>query len=122
MSVIDDYLKKLAPAKRKELERIRAIAKQVVPKAQEAIFYGMPTLKYNGEAFLGFDVHANHIGVYPYGGEEIDLFKDKLSGLKYAFSSGAIRVPFAAPIPESLLKEIIQHRIKRITTPSNRIS
>ncbi len=115
MTIIDEYLKKIEPTKRKQLERIREIAKQVVPDAQEVISYGMPTLKYKGESFLGFNSHANHIGVYPYGGKEIEVFKDKLSEYKYGFSSGAIRVPYDKPFPESLLKEIIKHRIKRIT-------
>lgn len=114
MSVIDAYLEKIDPAKRKELERIRKIGKEVVPDAEETIGYGMPTLTYKGKAFLGFNVHKNHIGIYPYGGEEIDLFKDKLIGLEFGFSSGAIRVPFDKPIPEGLLKDIILHRIKRI--------
>jgi uncharacterized protein YdhG (YjbR/CyaY superfamily) len=115
MTVIDDYLKKLEPTKRKQLERIREIAKQVVPDAQEVISYGMPTLQYGGKSFLGFNTHVNHIGIYPYGGEEIEVLKDKLSKNKYKFSSGAIRVPYDKPIPENLLKEIIKHRIKRIT-------
>ena len=45
MTVIDDYLTTVEPSKRKELERIRALAKQTVPGAEEAIVYGMPTLK-----------------------------------------------------------------------------
>lgn len=116
MSVIDDYLKKITPEKRAHLERIREIAKRVVPQAEDAISYGMPTLKYKGKSFLGFNVHTNHIGVYPYGGEEIEVFKDKLTELSYGFSSGAIRVPFDRPIPESLLTAIITHRINRIKT------
>ncbi|MGA2967778.1 MAG: DUF1801 domain-containing protein [Candidatus Levyibacteriota bacterium] len=116
MTTIDDYLKKIEPTKREQLERIKGIAKQVVPDAQEVISYGMPTLKYKGKSFLGFNAHTNHIGIYPYGGEEIEVFKDKLSEYKYGFSSGAIRVPYDKPFPENLLKEIIKHRIKRITT------
>ena len=112
MGVIDDYLKKIEPKKRKRLERIREIAKQVIPDAQEVISYGMPTLKYKGKPFLGFNTHANHIGIYPYGGEEIEVFKDKLKAL--GISKGAIRVPYNKPVSESLLKEIIKHRIKRI--------
>lgn len=111
MSVIDDYLQKIEPEKRKELERIRAIAKKVVPDAEEKIGYGMPTLTYKGKAFLGFDVHKNHLGIYPYGGEEIEKLKNKIS---YGYSSGAIRVPFDEPISESLLTEIITLRLKRI--------
>jgi hypothetical protein len=51
MTVIDDYLITVEPSKRKELERIRALAKQTVPGAEEAIVYGMPTLKYQGKPF-----------------------------------------------------------------------
>lgn len=114
MTVIDTYLQNIDPAQRKELERIRAIAKNVVPDAEETIGYGMSTLTYNGKAFLGFDVHKSHIGIYPYGGEEIELFKTQLTELGYGFSSGAIRVPFDKPFPEDLLKDIILHRIRRI--------
>lgn len=114
MTTIDKYFEKIEPAKRKQLERIRDIAKEVVPDAQEVISYGMPTLQYQGKSFLGFNVHTNHIGVYPYGGEEIDVFKEELRQLGYGFSSGAIRVPFDNPIPELLLKDIIKHRINRI--------
>lgn len=112
MTVIDNYLQKIEPSKRKELERIRVIAKKIVPEAEESISYGMPTLKYKGKAFLGFNVHKNHIGIYPYGGEEIEKLKDQLGD--YGYSSGAIRIPFDNPIPENLLKEIITLRIQRI--------
>ncbi len=75
----------------------------------------MPSLTYKGKSFLGFDTHTNHIGIYPYGGEEIEVFKDELTQYHYGFSKGAIRVPYDHPIPETLLKKIITHRIKRIT-------
>jgi uncharacterized protein YdhG (YjbR/CyaY superfamily) len=112
MSVIDKYLQKIEPAKRAQLERIREIVKKVVPDAKEIISYGMPTLQYKGKSFLGFNSHANHIGIYPFGGEEIEIFKEKLKN--FGFSNGAIRVPFSTPFPETLLIEIIKHRIKRI--------
>jgi uncharacterized protein YdhG (YjbR/CyaY superfamily) len=114
MSVIDEYLQKIEPEKRKELERIRAIGLNVVPDAKETISYGMPTLQYKGKSFLGFNVHINHIGIYPYGGEEIKVFENKLKEHNFGFSKGAIQIPFDSPIPESLLTEIIKHRIGRI--------
>lgn len=115
MTVIDEYLKPLEPEKRKQLERIRKIAKQIIPDAEEAISYGMPTLKYKGKSFLGFNTHAKHIGIYPYGAEEIRVFKEQITQQKYGFSSGAIRVPYDHPIPENLLTAIIRHRIQRLT-------
>ncbi len=65
MTAIDEYLARVEPAKRKALERIRALAKKAVPEADETISYGMPTLKFQGKPFLGFDAHTNHIGVLP---------------------------------------------------------
>jgi uncharacterized protein YdhG (YjbR/CyaY superfamily) len=115
MSVIDEYFKKIEPAKRKELERIREIAKEVVPDAGEVISYGMPTMQYKGKSFLGFNTNKHHIGIYPYGGEEIEVFKDELLEYNYKFSTGAIQIPYDSPISKELLKEIIKTRIKRIT-------
>ncbi|MCL4384101.1 DUF1801 domain-containing protein [Patescibacteria group bacterium] len=111
MTVIDQYLQKIEPAKREQLERIRLIAKRVVPEAEETISYGMPTLKLKGKAFLGFDAHRKHIGIYPFSGEVTNLVKDELTKLKYKFSPGAIQVPVDRPIPEKLLQEIIQRRL-----------
>ena len=112
MTVIDSYLSKIAPEKREQLERIRKIARETVPEAEETISYGMPTLKYKNQAFLGFNAHTKHIGIYPYGSEEITLFKNKLSA--FSFSPGAIRVAFDKSFPEDLLVKIIKHRIGRI--------
>ena len=113
MTVIDDYLTTIEPAKRQALERIRALAKQTVPGAEEAIAYGMPTLKYQGKPFLGFAARQQHIGIYPYSGQVIETLKDQLHA--YGCSKGAIRVPLDHPISEELLKHIIHLRLKQIT-------
>ena len=110
MSVIDDYLAGVERGKREELERIRGLAKEIVPDAEETISYKMPTLTYKGKAFLGFDAHANHIGIYPYSGKVIPMLKDELRA--YAVSKGAIRVPLDRPIPKQLLKLVIRCRLK----------
>jgi uncharacterized protein YdhG (YjbR/CyaY superfamily) len=41
---IDEYLSKVEPLRRTELERIRALVKRLVPSAEETMSYGMPTL------------------------------------------------------------------------------
>jgi uncharacterized protein YdhG (YjbR/CyaY superfamily) len=112
VSVIDDYLKKIEPAKRKELQRVRTMAKEIVPNAEEAIVYGMPTLKFENEPFLGFDAHKEHIGIYPFSGKIVPQLGDALRD--YSFSKGAIRVPFDRPISKTLLKKIIDLRLKMI--------
>ncbi|HEY9085123.1 MAG TPA: DUF1801 domain-containing protein [Candidatus Tyrphobacter sp.] len=112
MKSIDDYLKKIEAPKRRALERIRALAKAAVPSAEEAIVYGMPTLKFQSKPFLGFDAHKNHIGIYPYSGKVIPALKDRLR--RYEVSAGAIRVPLEKPISATLLKQVINLRLKAI--------
>ncbi|CAN5175682.1 hypothetical protein BH09PAT1_BH09PAT1_7370 [soil metagenome] len=112
MTVIDEYLQKIEPPKRKELERIRTIAKKIVPNSEEVIKYGMPTLLTNGQPYLGFDAHKNHIGIYPFSGEVIELLKDQLG--KYGLTKGAIQVRLDEPILESDLKKIIEQRLRML--------
>jgi uncharacterized protein YdhG (YjbR/CyaY superfamily) len=112
MSPIDDYLKNIEPSKRKQLQRIRVLAKEIVPGAEESISYNMPTLKYAGKAFLGFDAHADHIGIYPHSGQVIPQLKEELC--KYTVSKGAIRIPLDRPITKRLLKLVITCRLKAI--------
>src|SRR5689334_10495110 len=98
MTVIDDYLKNIEPSKRKELERIRVLAKKIVPEAEDTISYNMPTLKFQGKPFLGFDAHKNHIGLYPYSGQVVEELKEQLRD--YGLSRGAIRISLDQPISE----------------------
>lgn len=112
MTLIDDYLENVEPTKRRELERIRALAKKAVPSAEETISYGMPTLKYAGKPFLGFDAHKKHIGIYPYSGQVIGTLKDDLQA--YETSKGAIRVPLDNPISNTLLRKVIDCRLEAI--------
>ncbi|SRR5271170_2951459 len=112
MTAIDEYLAQVEPSKRKELARIRALAEEAVPSAEEAIVYGMPTLKYKGRAFLGFNAHKNHIGIYPYSSKVIEALRDDLRD--YGLSSGAIRVPLDKPIPKGLLRKVITVRLSEI--------
>jgi uncharacterized protein YdhG (YjbR/CyaY superfamily) len=112
LTLIDDYLENVEPAKRRELERIRALAKKAVPSAEETIAYGMPTLKYAGKPFLGFDAHEKHIGIYPYSGAVIGTLKDDLRA--YETSKGAIRVPLDNPISNTVLRKVIACRLGAI--------
>lgn len=117
MSPIDEYLAKVEPAKRKALERIRALAKKVVPEADETISYGMPTLKYLGKPFLGFAARSNHIGIYPYSSHAIEALREKLRA--YETTKGAIRVPLETSIPEGTLRALIGARLRAIRAEKN---
>lgn len=49
---VDEYLSRVDPTFRTELERIRSLVKQVVPSAEETMSYGMPTFKYKNQPLV----------------------------------------------------------------------
>ena len=51
---IDDYISGFPEQTQEGLEKIRAAIKKVVPKAEEAISYGMPTFNLNGRYLVYF--------------------------------------------------------------------
>jgi uncharacterized protein YdhG (YjbR/CyaY superfamily) len=110
MSVIDDYLKEFEPPVSTELERIRSIAHKLLPGYEEAITYGMPTIKYRGKSIIGFSARKNHIGIYPFSGQVISE-TDELKN--YETTKGAIREKLDNPLPNSLIEKIIRNRLKQ---------
>jgi uncharacterized protein YdhG (YjbR/CyaY superfamily) len=110
MSAIDDYLKPLEPSVRNELNRIRAVAKNLLPGCEETISYRMPTLKYKGKSILGFDSHTNHIGIYPFSGSVISKIKelDEYSGTK-----SAVHEKLDQPLPDALIEKLVRERLKQ---------
>jgi uncharacterized protein YdhG (YjbR/CyaY superfamily) len=110
MSIIDDYIKQFEPAVRKDLERIRSIAEKLLPGFEETISYGMPTIKYKGKSIIGFYVHKNHIGIYPFSGSVVSKIKELEN---YSTTKSAIHEKIDQPLPNSLIEKIVRERMKQ---------
>lgn len=113
MSVIDDRLSQLPAAEREALERIRSIALHLVPDAEETISYGLPALKYKKQPLIYFDAFKDHLSLFPTSGPTEEL-KDKLKDFKA--SKGTIQFTLEKPLPEALIREIIEVRLNDINT------
>ncbi|HJV43889.1 iron chaperone [Caulobacter sp.] len=103
---IDAYLAKLPPDQRQALERLRGQIRTLAPQAEEAIRYGLPTFRLNGN-LVHFGAAAKHCAFYP--GAVIDAFADRLKGFETA--KGTIRFQPDAPLPPDLVADIVRHRI-----------
>ena len=84
------------------------IIKSNVTIAEEAMTYGIPTFKLNGN-LVHFAAFKKHIGFYPTP-TAIEKFSKELS--EYNISKGTVRFPLDKPIPYSLIKEIVRFRIE----------
>lgn len=111
MSAIDDYLDKVPLPQRIELERIRVVVKDVVPDAVESISYGMPAFKYKDKPLVYFAAFKNHLSLFPTSGPT-EALKEQLKD--FTVSKGTIQFTTDKPIPESLIREILQVRLDHI--------
>lgn len=108
---IDEYLSKVEPRQRAELERIRALVKQLVPSAEETISYSMPTLKYKNRALVYFTAAKKHMSFMP-SSWAIEAFKDKLTG--YKTTEHAIQFTLDNPLPDALIEELVLNHVRDI--------
>lgn len=103
---VDDYLAKLPAEQRLALETLRGLIRAVAPEAVEAISYGLPTFKLDGN-LVHFGAAAKHCAFYP--GAVVTAFADRLKGFETA--KGTIRFQPDAPLPPDLIADIVRYRI-----------
>lgn len=106
---VDAYFKTFEGVQLETLEKLRKAIKAAAPKAEETISYGMPVYKQNGTIafFAGF---KNHCSYFPGGNAIIKMFENELK--PYEISKGTIRFAIDKPLPSSLVKKMVQAKIK----------
>lgn len=109
---IDEYLANVTPTQKAEFLRIRKIVNTTVKDVEEVISYGIPTFKHKSKYLLYFGAFKDHMSLFP-GSALADSVSDKLEG--YKISKGTIQFTEAKPIPEEIIKEILEARLKSIT-------
>lgn len=105
MSVVTDYLEHLNDVERPILTRLRELVYEMVPDAEDVISYGVPTYRYKGKYMLAFASNKKFMSIYP-GAEVIELLKSDLK--PYKLSKGTISFTSENPLPDNLLRSIIQ--------------
>jgi len=103
---IDDYLSQLPEDQRRVLQSLRSQILAAAPGAEETISYGLPTFKLNG-SLVHFGAAKRHCAFYPHS--VIEPFADRLKA--YDTSKGTIRFQPDSPLPEALVREIVEYRI-----------
>ncbi|MDI6032906.1 DUF1801 domain-containing protein [Flavobacterium sp. LB2P84] len=117
-NAVDNYLINLPEEQRVTLENLRKIIKTTAPEAEEFISYKMPAYKFHG-MLCSFAAFKNHCSFYPWNATTVEQFKDELK--EFSLASGTIRFTPEKPIPEALLKKIIQARMNENLNKSKKI-
>jgi uncharacterized protein YdhG (YjbR/CyaY superfamily) len=105
---IDTYITNHSKSVQPLLRKMRATIRKAAPKAQEAISYGIPTYRLNGN-LVHFGAFKDHISFFPTSSGTA-AFKKEIS--KYKISKGTIQFPFDKPLPLGLVTKIVRFRVR----------
>ena len=108
---VDSYIQQFSPEVQQVLRALRAALHSAIPKAEEGIKYGMPTLMLGGKNVVHFAAMKTHMGFYP-APSGIVRFQAELA--PYITSKGAIQFPYGRRLPLGLIKRIATFRAKEV--------
>ena len=108
MGEVGSYLSTIDGADHDALERVIAIAREVVPDAQEGTSYAMPALLYRDKGLLATVRTKKFLSLYPYSGAVIASVLDALSD--FETTSGSIHYSADHPLPDALVRRIVTAR------------
>ncbi|MGN6265707.1 MAG: iron chaperone [Ginsengibacter sp.] len=108
---IDDYISGFPVEVQYLLQQVRLKIKELAPHAEEAISYGIPTFKLNGN-LVHFAAFKNHIGLYPTP-SGLEEFEKELS--PYKQGKGSVQFPLDKPLPLDLIGKIVAYRVRKNT-------
>lgn len=110
---IDEYIASHPAEVQKILKKIWSQIKKIIPEAEEAIRYQMPTFRLNGKNLVHFAAYKNHIGFYPTP-SGLNAFEKELK--PYRSGKGTAQFPLDQPIPYDLIEKIVKFRLAEETT------
>jgi uncharacterized protein YdhG (YjbR/CyaY superfamily) len=111
----DAYLATLPPDQRAALEALRGQIAAAAPGAREVFSYGVPAFRTGpgkGKVLVGYAAMKAHLGFYVFEGDLLARFEDRLAG--FSISKGTVRFTPEAPLPETLVHEIVAARLIEI--------
>lgn len=112
-TTVTDYLASIDnDADRAALARVLDIARDVAPEVTQGVSYGMPTLLYRGKGYAAAMQTKAHLALYPFSGGILPAFEADLADFSHSIS--ALRFSADKPVPDELLRRILEMRKEQI--------
>ncbi|WP_223690512.1 iron chaperone [Leifsonia poae] len=105
---VSTYLSTFDGADRAALERVYAIAREVVPEAEEGMSYAMAALLYRGKGLVATVRAKNFLSLYPYSGAVVANARHMLDA--FETTSGSIHYSAEHQLPDAILRRIFEAR------------
>jgi len=105
---VGTYLSMVEGADRDALQRVFAIAREVVPEAEEGTSYAMPALLYRDKGLIATLRAKKFLSLYPYSGAVVASVLEALSD--FETTSGSIHYSADHQLPDAIVRRIVEAR------------
>jgi uncharacterized protein YdhG (YjbR/CyaY superfamily) len=113
MGDVDAYLAGLPDgAERTELQRLHRLITGHLPGIGQTTSYSMPCYTYRDTPIAAIILRRRHIAWYPFSGAVLPELADEVSG--YSQSPGTLRFTAATPLPDGLVRRLLDVRMRLI--------
>ena len=110
---VDEYLDAAPEPQQSTLRQLRAALRALLPDAEEGLSYGVPAFKIDGTPVAGYAYFKKHCGFYPHSGSVLSQVDPELLA-DYKTATGTLRFPIDQPLPEKLLKLLVELRLREL--------
>lgn len=109
-TTVDEYLATVPAERRAGFEELRRIVRAVVPEPVESISYSIVGIRSGKKPIaIWIAAYADHYSLYPYTDE---MKRDLGAELEpYLSGKGTIRLPADGPLPEQLIRRVVELRL-----------
>jgi uncharacterized protein YdhG (YjbR/CyaY superfamily) len=109
---VDEYCAGLANPAAQLIGQLRALAKDVAPRASEEIKWSYPAIVHpTGTILFMFSAHKNHASI-AFTPSTREAFAADLTG--YETGKGTVKLPYTEPVPIDLLRRMIEYRVTEV--------
>lgn len=109
-TTIDEHLDALEEPARTRLRELRALVREELPRATEAIKWGNPAFVHpRGTILLVISTHRKHAN-FTVTPSAKGAFAAELEG--FETGKGSVKLPYDVPLPEDLLRRMARHRLR----------
>jgi uncharacterized protein YdhG (YjbR/CyaY superfamily) len=109
---VASYLQALPRQEKKLLEGMRRLILDLVPEGEERLSRGVPFFYYRGKRVVGLHSTKTHLSFYIMEGKVLKNLQSQLKD--FAYSSTVIKFTLENPLPDALIKKLVQARMKEI--------
>ena len=109
---VQEYFDSAPEPQRTTLLAMWAVLRELLPEARVTKSYGVPTLKVAGKGVAGLAHYARHCSYLPMSGSVTATLGAQLAA--YRTSKGAVMTPIDQPLPEDLLRLLVDTRLAEL--------